>query len=506
MTVRIVVQQGTYHDSAFLMQVARKMQERPGIEEAVVLMGTPMNRDLLTQAGFDGSALADVGPMDLVVALRGEAEALEEAETEVGALLSGQGRSGAGERTKRRLRSLREAAEERPDAAVVSIAVPGEYAAHVAHDALDAGRHVFLFSDNVALEDEVALKERGRAAGLLVMGPDCGTSILSGVRFGFANRVPRGPVGIVGPSGTGIQEISCILANAGVGVSHAIGTGGRDMKEAVGGGMSEMALRMLAEDEDTQVVVLVAKSPGEAVTAHFDEVLDSLGKPAVVRYLGQVPRQGRPNVCYTATLDEAAVVAAERVGGHVQAGEGADISAVASEILAGREHIAGRLVGLFGGGSLAAEARLCLARHGLPSTVPDGPLDDSTVADGHLIIDVGEDFYTRGRPHPMVDQAARLELIEAVGRDPSVGLLLLDVVLGDGAHPDPAPELAEGIEALGESGPLVVCSVSGAPADPQGKQRQETTLAQAGVLVMPTAAGAATLAALLIAGQEGGRS
>ena len=501
MSERIVVHRGTYHDSAYLMQVARRIQERPGVDEAVVLMGTPMNRDLLLQAGFNEDALMDVGPMDLVVALRGDT--LEGVGDALDELLAGGSDTSEDRARAPGLRSLREAAAARPEAAVVSIAVPGEYAAHVAHTALDGGRHVFLFSDNVALDDEIALKQRGKDQGLLVMGPDCGTSILAGVRFGFANRVSPGPVGLVGPSGSGIQEVSCILANAGVGVSHAIGTGGRDMSDAVGGATTEMALSLLADDEDTGVIVLVAKKPGKAVAERFDELLGSLGKPVVVRYLGCEPRVGGETVRYVSTLDEAAAQAADRLGGRVPFG--ADLDSEARTILAGRERVGGRLVGLFGGGSLAAEAGIILERFGVASTVVDGPLGDNQVgADApNIILDVGDDHYTRGRPHPMVDQSARLDLIEAVGRDPSVGLILMDVVLGDGAHPNPAPELAAAVRSLGNGAPEVVCSVSGTQADPQGMARQRGALVAAGIHVQPTAARAAQLAATLLAG--GGR-
>jgi len=247
----------------------------------------------------------------------------------------------------------------------------------------------------------------------------------------------------------------------------------------------------------------VAKKPGDGVADRFHEILGGLGKPAVVRYLGCEPRVGGDTVRYAASLDEAAALAADHLGGRIPFA--VDLDDEARSILGSRERVEGRLVGLFGGGSLAAEAGLCLARYGIASETVDGPLDDGHHGDGapHVILDVGDDHYTRGRPHPMVDQTARLELIEAEGGDPSVGMILLDLVLGDGAHANPAPEIAGAVRSLGADAPEVVCSVSGTQSDPQGMARQRGALTAAGVHVQPTAARAARLAAALLAG--GGR-
>ena len=506
MAERIVIHRGRYHDSAFLMRVARQLGQIKGIDDAVVLMGTPMNSELIRGAGFSDSDLADVTPTDMVLALRGEDGALDSARAEAERLLEGGDGGTASTGEPQRPRSLGEALHDQPAANVVSIAVPGEYAAHLAHDALDAGRHVFLFSDNVPGADEYALKQRGRELGLLVMGPDCGTSIIAGTRLGFANRVPRGNVGIVGPSGTGIQEVSCILARRGVGISHAIGTGGRDLSDRIEGAMTLFALQLLKDDEATDVIVVVAKNPSDSAAAAVHRRMLSLGKPCVVRYLGQEPREDDEGVRYTATLDEAAAVAAS-----LAAGETPRTPAEAQldgEFAPPTDRAAGMLVGLFGGGSLTSEALTILRRHGLGATTLKRVMRDEDLRDGgdHLILDVGDDFYTRGRPHPMVDQAARVAMIATTLQAPSVGMLLLDLVLGDGAHPDPAPEIALAVtEArLGRPGdcPVVVCSVSGTRDDPQDLARQIDVLEAAGIHVESTGARAATWAALALGGRR----
>jgi FdrA protein len=501
MTVLVLVRKGCYQDSARLMQASRELSSLPGIAEAVVMMGTGTNRELLRSAGFGGEALDSATPLDMVVALRGASrEALDAARAALDALLSGRGTAGgAAAAVAARPGTVAEALGAHPAANLVSVAVPGPYAAFAAHRALDAGRSVFLFSDNVALADEVALKRRAAALGLLVMGPDCGTAILAGVGLGFANRVARGPVGIVGASGTGIQELSCLLDRAGVGVSHAIGTGSRDLSEEVGGAMTEAGLRLLADDAATRCVLLVAKHPAESVARRLHGVLAALGKPVVVRYLGEERRGLADGVLYAGSLDEAADAAA-RAAGSTAPREAVPEPERGDAPPDGE----GRLVGLFGGGSLAAEARCVLAAREIETHVPAEKLSaGAPLPAGNLIVDTGDDAYTVGRPHPMVDQTVRCELIRAAGSDPTVGVLLLDLVLGDGAHPDPAPEIVRAVvdaRAARAGRPLpVVVSVCGSRGDPQGTARQEEALRHAGIHVAPSAALAAAQAAALLA-------
>jgi succinyl-CoA synthetase alpha subunit len=522
MMEKVIVKKKTYHDSAFLMRLARDLNGLEGVEEAVVLMGTEMNRKLVADAGFSDASLQEATPMDMMVALRGRDEAtLEAAHQMLLNSLSGRAKP-AGASTKPgsapdQPHSLDEAFEAQPDANLVSIAVPGRYAAYVAGRALERDRHVFLFSDNVSIEHEVDLKRRGAEKGLLVMGPDCGTSIIGGVGLGFANRVERGEVGIVGPSGTGIQELTCQVASRGKGVSQAIGTGSRDLGKEVGGVMTELGLRLLGEDLDTKVCVVVAKHPDPGVADRLHELMCEMEKPVVVRYLGHPPPKKEGPVIYAQSLDHAAAAACQLADGEV-AGE-VDLAAIAAEE---REKLKeqpavkeltseGRLLGLFGGGSLAVEAKLTCEEVGLSPRVPERPLASKPPISerGDLIVDVGEDFYTVGKPHPMVDQQVRCDLIRAAGGDPSVGVLLFDLVLGDGAHPDPAPELAGAVadaqQARREAGagPLVViASVSGTDSDPQDTNRQRAVLAEVGVWVQPTPARAARLAAELLSARR----
>jgi FdrA protein len=336
---------------------------------------------------------------------------------------------------------------------VALISVPGDYAVLEAHRALSEGLHVFLFSDHVAVEDEIALKRRGAERGLLMMGPECGTAMLGGVGLGFANVVRSGPVGIVAASGTGAQEASVLLDRAGVGVSHIIGVGGRDLSGQVGGIMFGQAMELLAADDATETLLLVSKPPAPDVVRSLPEC----GKRVVAAFVGwdggEAPFEVHP------TLEGGAFAAAG-------ASAADDPDAPAGE---------GRVLGLFSGGSLAHEAQTIL-----------GP--------GHRILDLGDERYTQGRPHPMVDLEVRLGLLREEG--PAAGCVLLDVVIGHASHADPAGALAG---TLGELACPVIAHVCGTPDDPQDSRRQEATLREAGVHVAPTNAAAARMAARVAA-------
>jgi len=493
MNQKVIIRPGSYHDSAYLMRLARELSNLEGISEAVVLMGTGMNCQLLKEAGFEDPQLHQATPMDLLLALRAtHPQALDAAVVELDRLMQAASRGTVQDGSPQTVASIAQAILLHPDINLVSVAVPGQYAAYPARQALGSDRHVFLFSDNVALADEVSLKDRARERGLLMMGPDCGTAMLAGVGLGFMNRVRRGNIGIVGASGTGTQEVACLLHRYGLGISQAIGVGSRDLSKAVDGRMSEFACQLLDRDDDTEIIVLVAKHPDEAVADRIHQVLAGLSKPVVVRYLGTPPPPSGDPIQYADSLDHAAELAARLAGCEPEVDPLPDpVPSTAKP---------GRLLGLFGGGSLASEAALILTQAGLTVEVPGEPLADGSLpGSGHLVVDTGDDFYTRGKPHPMVDQSTRCEMIRTLGGLDQVSLILIDLVLGDGSHPDPAPELCQ---ALAVASKPAVASVTGTELDPQNAKRQMDILSAAGVQVQPSGARAARLAAVLLGGQS----
>ena len=477
--LRSEVRAGAYYDSAVLMQLQRNLLGLPGVLDAGVVMATPANCELLEQSGLLAGTPA-AGPNDLLLVVRaGSAAAAEAALGQVDALLARRRTSVAQEF---RPRTLETALRQLPEAAWVLVSVPGRYAAGVAREALDLDRHVFLYSDNVALADEVALKQTALSRGLLVMGPDCGTAIVNGVGLGFANRVRRGPVGLVAASGTGLQAITSRLHALGTGVSHALGTGGRDLKAEVDAITARQSLDLLARDPDTRVIVIVSKPPAPAVATRLLAAAQATGKPVVVDFLGYPP-PGRQigNLHFAATLAEAAELAA----GLAAASEP---PAPAAEQLA-----APYLRALFSGGTLAYEALLGLQALLAPlysnlAANKDQQLADPLVSQAHTILDLGEDVFTVGRLHPMIDNDLRLRRLKQEAADPQVGLLLLDVVLGEGAHPDPAAELGPAIAAAraARAELEVVALVLGTDADPQGLEAQKQKLAEAGAVVVET--------------------
>jgi succinyl-CoA synthetase alpha subunit len=404
-----------------------------------------------------------------------------------------------------------------PQANLAIISVPGQYAAAEAWEALRNGLHVFLFSDNVPLKDEIALKRYAADHGLLMMGPDCGTAILNGVALGFANVVPRGPVGIVAAAGTGLQEVSTLLARRDVGISQAIGTGGRDLKDAVGGIAMLEGLKALQADPATEVLVLVSKPPAPGVARRVLEQVGAGDKPTVVCFLGGDPAPiAAVGAIPAATLQETAYLAAAEVEGQVDSPvdevierETVDLQARALELKEGLSFQQRYLRGLFSGGTLATEALVVwkgIVGH-VHSNVPLEPhlaLEDSTRSQGHCAVDLGADEFTRGRPHPMIDPDLRIRRLMAEAADPEVAVIVLDVVLGYGAHPDPAHELGAAIRearshAAGEGRELfVVASVTGTEQDPQGLSRQVRALEEAGAIVTSCNAAAARLAGFIV--------
>ncbi|HKS61462.1 MAG TPA: oxidoreductase, partial [Xanthobacteraceae bacterium] len=357
-----------------------------------------------------------------------------------------------------------------------------------ANKALELSLHTMIFSDNVPIEDEAALKRKARERGLFVMGPDCGTAIIGGVPLGFANVVPQGDIGIVGASGTGIQEVACLIARAGRGVSHAIGTGGRDLKAEVGAITTLMAIDALDADARTKHIVLISKPPAASVARLVLDRVAQSAKPFTICFLGADDIAVPPNARAAATLKGAADLV---VGGSV--------ASWAQQPLPGLART-GLVRGLFAGGTLCSEAQIVFRQAGLAvaSNVPvPGASAMADAPNGHVMIDLGDDEFTRGRPHPMFEPSVRdAPLAEALA-DPRVGVILLDVVLGYGGHPDPAGHLAAFL-AERPRHPLIVASVTGTDADPQPRSDQVDKLAAAGVIVADSNAEAteAAIAAL----------
>jgi FdrA protein len=453
------VRRNSYFDSIDLMRVAEQARQLAGVSEVAAVMGTPSGRSMLAEAGMWPSEAPESGPSDLLVAVRAGTDTIaRRGLARVEELLSA-GRGGDPARPDAMPRTTASAARPAARANIAVIAVPGAHAALDAHQALSAGLHVFLFSDGVSLDDEAALKRRARARGLLVMGPECGTAIINGVGLGFANRIRRGPIGVVGASGTGIQEVTSLVHRLGSGISHALGTGGRDLHAAVGGLTTLQALEALGTDVATRVVLLVSKPSSSAVAGAVLRAAAETGKPVVaclLGYEGATPEGVRK----ATTLDEAAALAVGLAGGAIHGLDRPQASGNGAR---------GAVRGLYAGGTLCDEAR---------RIVGENP---------HRFVDFGAEEYTRGRPHPIIDPSRRNAALVEAGADPSVSVVLLDLVLGDCAHPDPVgalrPALTEARARRRGRALTVVAHVVGTDEDPQGLEKQEQALRDLGAIV-----------------------
>jgi succinyl-CoA synthetase alpha subunit len=508
--VRIVP--GAYRDSVTLMQLSAEVAALPGIARASLVMATPANLALLAAAGLIERA-PEAAPNDLLIALQGrDAKVLEAALAHAErSLVSRQERAASpGEAEAPAPRTLAQALECAPQANLALVSVPGEYAAAEARKALRLGLNAMIFSDNVPIAEEAALKREAAARGLLVLGPDCGTAIVDGLRLGFANHVRRGRIGCIGASGTGLQEVTCLVDRLGEGVSQAIGVGGRDLHQAVGGVATLESLARLAADRDTGVIVLVSKPPAAAVGARVLERAARCGKPVVACFLGMpAAKRTGARVHLVATLEEAGRAAVALARGRRPRAAAAPPRLRLPRVAAPRRYVRG----LFTGGTFCYEAAHLLgeALGTVWSNAPADPareLVDPWRSRGHCVVDLGDDVFTRGRPHPMIDPRLRNERLLAEASDPRVAVLLFDMVLGAGAHPDPAgaliPALRAARKAAGRRGGgiALVGSVCGTERDPQGRAKQVKRLRQAGVVVADSNAQAARLAGTIAARAE----
>ena len=497
-----------YKDSVALMRVAQGLLALPGVVNATLQMGNPANKDILREAGLLHQAVQDAGPSDVMVVVQARSAAQCAAAVDsCQAQLAGTQASGAGAGEAQALprSNLAMGQAALSGANLAQISVPGPYAAAEALKAVKLGMHVFLFSDNVPLAQEAALKQEATRRGLLVMGPDCGTAIISGVPLGFANAVRRGNIGLVAASGTGLQEVSTQIHRMGGGVSHAIGTGGRDVYAAVGGATMLQGIALLAADPGTKVIAIVSKPPAPEVAKRVLAALRASGKPSVVLFIGadrQAEQAGRGTGPRTAhTLVDCAAMAVRLAGSKRQAP--AHYPLPRKPVFAKSQKY---LRALYAGGTFTAEAQSLWAAADLKvwSNVPLDPAlalaHPRQASREHSALDLGDDAFTVGRPHPMIDQAARIERLLMEAADPQVRLILLDVVIGWGAHSNPAAELASAIvqaEALARKRGrhlAVVGFVCGTEADPQVLSQQEALLRTAGLVLAGNSANAAWLA------------
>lgn len=517
MTIHTLIKTSEYHDSVTLMTVARELTAHPAVGDAAVIMGTESNISLLKSAGLFTKEVEKATPNDLIITFSAPISVAQDIFEEAERLLNQKPRSDTG-MVEFRPRTIDSAVRANPEINAAVISIAGRYAAGEAWNALRKGLHVLLFSDNVSLQDEIELKKYARDHGLLLMGPGAGTALINGVALGFANVVPKGPVGIVSAAGTGLQEVSTLLAKNGVGITQGIGTGGRDLSEDVRGIMMLEGLKALQADPNTKVIALISKPPSKGVAEVIMDQVASGNKPAIIGFMGSNPDDWTevPNAIPAKTLEETALLAAKAAGAGIKdpletvEQQTLEMKKKAQELHSRLGHGQRFLRGLFSGGTLCYEAQ-SIWRELIPDKIfsnaplrKEDQLPDSNHSQGHTVVDLGEEEFTVGRPHPMIDNDLRIRRLMQEAKDPEVAVIIMDVVLGYGAHPNPASELApaarRAIELARKEGRelFIVTSITGTEQDPQVLSKQSAILSNHGVIICESNAAAARLVGMIV--------
>ncbi|MDA2919501.1 acyl-CoA synthetase FdrA [Desulfobacterota bacterium AH_259_B03_O07] len=511
MAVLSTIKKNYYQDSMKLMQLSQRLSNVKGVNRASAIMSTEANLKMLKDAGLFSKLPDAVNANDLIVTV--EAETVEIAENAIEMVDSLLTVSQVSTNYELEIDSLDSAYRELPGAKFAVISVPGSYAKIEAAKAIEKGLHTFLFSDNVTIDEEIELKQRAREKGLLMMGPDCGTAVINGVGLGFANVVNKGPIGVIGAAGTGLQEVTSLIHNWGSGISHAIGVGGRDLSERVGGIMTIESIEMLKSDKDTKALLLVSKPSSSTVEKKIIQKVLESGIPASICFLGRnTKKKSLKNVHFSSTLEDAASTAMKLIGVHRDLSNNTienklekNINKLANSLDSNQKY----LRGLFSGGTFCYEAQQVLLPV-LGRIYSNAPIDiknklkDPNVSKGHACVDLGEEKFTVGRPHPMIDATIRSERIVKEASDSRVAVILFDIVLGYVASPDPAGELipaikeAKKISKKNGRSIAFVSHVCGTKMDPQNLESQTEKLEKVGVLVLPTNVLASRVAGLII--------
>lgn len=517
--VKYSILKNTYYDSVTLMNISKEIKSFKGIKEALVGMGTDFNKELAVNLNLSRPELQEITPNDFFVSvLADEDTAIEDVMKQVDEILNRKNASRSGDYMPK---TLDTAIRYEPDSNLVLISLPGKYAAQEAKKALNNNLHVMIFSDNVRIEEEKELKDLAVSKGLLMMGPDCGTAIINNVPLAFANVVRKGHIGIVGASGTGIQEVTVLIDKLGEGVSQVIGTGGRDLDGEIGGLMMLQGLKALMDDPETRVIVLISKPPHPSVAEKILKSAEGAGKPIVVDFIGGGMGMAERYKAFAAhSLEDAARKAAALLHNE-KVEDFTGFSLPIEEINKIVEGEAGKFVqdqkylrAFYTGGTLAGEAMDILGKDfEIHSNIPLSPelkLENPMVSYKNTCIDFGDDAFTLGKPHPMIDPAARIERLLQDAKDDELALILMDFVLGYGSHRDPAgemlPAIMEAKKSMEERGKYlsIVGYVCGTDKDPQGLRETENKLKEAGVVLMPSNAQAAKLAGLILKRQSKG--
>jgi len=507
MIVKNFVEKEQYYDSVFLMRIAASLGEMPGIIQVSAGMGTPLNKDTMKELGVLDTSGEAASINDMVVGI--SADTIEVAEAAYASFL--EMLKEKKKKTSNAHKTVEQAANANPDLNLAVVSVAGEYAAKEGMEALKKGMHVFMFSDNVPIEQEVELKQYAKEHRLLMMGPDCGLTFLDGTAIGLCSKTRRGNIGIIGASGSGIQEVMCIVHRKGYGISQAIGVGGRDLSDEVGGITMLQSIELLENDSETAVIVLISKPPAASTMEKVLSAVKTCRKPVVVQFIHGDADQIREVGAYpTSTFLETAEAAIAFSQGKQPATHHVEVDEVLAKeeckkLAKGQKY----LRGLYCGGSLAEETLTLIGSQldELHSNVTFGniiPMDNPFVSQGNCLTDIGAEEFTKAHPHAAIDPTIRVQRLIREAADPECAILLMDVLLGYALNEDPAGVMAPVIARLkaenGKEGRglCVIIALCGTDLDPQGYEAQKQAFEASGAIVMDSNEKAATLATKIL--------
>lgn len=494
-----IINRNTYYDSVTLMVVTSEITKIPGVKEASVCMGTELNKELLVDSGLSNPETENATTNDLIIAFEtSDSSVKDDVIKAVETLLKKKNQSGgSGGSSVVAPVSLKTGLAANPDANLAIISVPGRYAYIEAQKALLYGLNVMLFSDNISLQEEKMLKTYASKRGLLMMGPDCGTSIINNKGLCFANEIRKGKIGVIGASGTGIQEVTVLVDRFGGGVTQAIGVGGRDLSDEIGGIMMLDVLESLKKDSETEVILLLSKQPSQSVANKIITAAENCSKPVVICFMGyNESMTNRKNLFFVSTLEQAALKSLELTG-IMPDMELEDLSfsdELAKKLLPEQKYVKG----LFCGGTLCSESKYvfnsCLVDSSNVKAL------DEMLTKGHTFLDLGDDVFTVGKPHPMIDPTVRNTRIVQEAMDNETAVILLDFVIGYGSNDDPVGVALKSIEEAKavSTNIVIVAYVCGSENDLQGLQKQKDALTTSGVIIADSNAQAARIAAEVI--------
>jgi len=503
-TKKNIIKKDNYKDSVFLMAIAGELEKLEDINSASLMMGTTANKEILETSDLLTDEGKDASENDLIIAIDADSpeiinKTLDIIEKKFNSTEDIQESSTIAPPT------IETALNINKELNFTLISIAGQYAAREVHKALDNNLNVMIFSDNVSLEDEILLKNKAIKKGLLLMGPDCGTAIVNGVPLGFANRIPQGDIGIVAASGSGLQEVLVTISKQESGITQAFGTGGRDLSKDVGGLTMLHGLNYLKEDSSTKVIVLISKPPHPDIAKKIISEAQKISKPIIVCFLGSKENTSHNNIYFTGTLEGAGIMASQLSKGlEINLPEFTidNIEALIQETKNNISSSGKYIRGLYAGGTLCDEAINILEEFGIQpyanvGVEEDYRLDDPNKSLEHTLVDMGDDEFTRGTPHPMIDLNLRNKRILQEAEDAQVAVILFDVVLGYGANLDPAGAMKDTLLKI-KGKKVMVASVCGTDLDPQNYTKQSNILKECGVIVLPTNAQAAKFTAKVI--------